>query len=89
MAAGRIIQTGRPSAATGPHVGYQWSALNFKGTKVLCTVKPVRLATLVIRPPVIIGHTFMEPGISYDIIHGGYPITWPPAYLESCPQFHV
>jgi hypothetical protein len=52
-----------------------------------CTVKPVKLATLVSRPPVTVGHVFMEPANSYDIIHGHYSLTWPPAYLESWPQF--
>jgi hypothetical protein len=53
----------------------------------VCTVLPVKLATLVSRLPVIVGHIFMEPANSYDIIHGRYSITWPPAYLESWPQF--
>jgi hypothetical protein len=34
-----------------------------------------------------VGHIFMEPANSYDIIHGHYSITWPPAHLESWPQF--
>jgi hypothetical protein len=52
----------------------------------ITTVKPVKLATLVSRPPVIVGHIYMEPANSYDV-HGRYSITWPPAYLESWPPF--
>jgi hypothetical protein len=49
----------------------------------------VKLVILVIRPLVIVGHTFLQLTKTYDITHGHYSITWPPAYLESCPQFHV
>lgn len=51
--------------------------------------KPVTLATLVRRPPVTFGHTFMKPESYYVIILGRYSVTWPTVYLESWTQLHV
>lgn len=53
------------------------------------TVKPVKLVTLVNRPPVTVGNIIPERSHFYDILHGHYIITWPPPYLESWPLFQT
>jgi len=50
-------------------------------------VKPKKLATHLTQPSVTLGHTFMEPANSYNIIHGHYFLTMKSAYPKSAPQF--
>jgi len=40
------------------------------------------MATLVIRPPVTVGHTLTEPANSYDILHFQYTVTLPSVYIS-------
>ena len=45
------------------------------------TIKLVKLAALVKRPPGTVGHTFTKPADSCNNIHGHYYITWPPVII--------
>jgi hypothetical protein len=50
-------------------------------------VKPKKLATCITKPPVTLGHIFMESANSYNVIHGHYFVTMKSAYPKSVPQF--
>ena len=53
------------------------------------TVEPVRLATLVSRPPITFGQIVTDPAHSFDITHGLYSTTWTPVNVNCWPNFHI
>jgi hypothetical protein len=55
----------------------------------VCTVKPMKLDTLVSRPPVTFGQTVTELAHSLDVTHGIHSTTWTPVSLQCWPKFHT